>query len=180
MKKIKVKRDYHQKAPMPAQALPQRGSGEGAGTGTGLGTSFSDSYNGIPYSIIINALLSRFGYADGVVPEGARNTTLYKLARQLRYICDFNPLHLHAVLPSWGLTSEEIKGTIQSAIASTRSQDIPYDLQSVMKSITKPDLSTTAKRQEYLEQLNPLPKQMPWLFSYIYTSTDASTDLYSW
>lgn len=165
MKQIKVKRDYHQKAAPLPQALPQEGSVEGA---EGLGTSFSDSYNGIPYSIIINALLSRFGYADGVVPEGARNTTLYKLARQLRYICDFNPLHLHAVLPSWGLTSEEIKGTIQSAIASTRSQDIPYDLQSVLKFITKPDLSTTAKRQEYLEQLNPLPKQMPWLFSYIY------------
>jgi len=165
MKKIKVKRDYHQKAAPLPQALPQEGSVEGA---EGLGTSFSDSYNGIPYSIIINALLSRFGYADGVVPEGARNTTLYKLARQLRYICDFNPLHLHAVLPSWGLTSEEIRGTVQSAIASTRSQDIPYDLQSVLKSITKPDLSTTAKRQEYLEQLNPLPKQMPWLFSYIY------------
>lgn len=165
MKQIKVKRDYHQKAAPLPQALPQEGSVEGA---EGLGTSFPDSYNGIPYSIIINALLSRFGYADAVVPEGARNTTLYKLARQLRYICDFNPLHLHAVLPSWGLTSEEIRGTVQSAIASTRSQDIPYDLQSVLKSITKPDLSTTAKRQEYLEQLNPLPKQMPWLFSYIY------------
>ena len=170
---------------MPAQALPQRGNrllgaerlgsasdggqgGEGAGTGTGVGTAFSDSYNGIPYSVIINALLSRFGYADGIVPEGARNTTLYKLARQLRYICDFNPLHLHAILPSWGLSAEEIRGTVQSAIASTRSQDIPYDLNLVLKSITKPDLSTTAKRQEYLERLNPLPKQMPWLFNYIY------------
>ncbi|MBR4130966.1 MAG: DUF3987 domain-containing protein [Bacteroidaceae bacterium] len=125
-------------------------------------------YNSIPYSIIVNALLERFGFEDGYVPEGVRNTTLYKLARQLRYICDFNPLQLQAVLPSWGLSDEEVRSTIQSAIGSTRSQDFPYDLNAVMRSITKPDLSTTAKRQEYLQRLNPLPKKMPWLFDYIY------------
>ena len=164
MRQIKVKRDYHQTTPpMPAPAsrsLPLR---EGKG-----GSAFPDSYNGIPYAIIVNALLARFGFAGGIVPEGARNTTLYKLARQLRYICDFNPLLLQLILPSWGLPDEEIRGTVQSAIASTRSQDMPYDLKSVLNTITKPDLSTSAKRHEYLEKLNPLPQQMPWLFNYIY------------
>ena len=164
MRQIKVKRDYHQTTPpMPAPAsrsLPLR---EGKG-----GSAFPDNYNGIPYAIIVNALLARFGFAGGIVPEGARNTTLYKLARQLRYICDFNPLLLQLILPSWGLPDEEIRGTVQSAIASTRSQDMPYDLKSVLNTITKPDLSTSAKRHEYLEKLNPLPQQMPWLFNYIY------------
>ena len=156
MKQIKVKRDFQAAGNVPA-AVPTPTSG-----------AFPDSYNGIPYSVIINALLLRFGFEDGYVPEGVRNTTLYKLARQLRYICDFNPLHLQAILPSWGLTDEEMRVTIQSALASTRAQDMPYDLHSVLNDITKPDLSTTAKRQEYLQCLNPLPKKMPWLFDYIY------------
>ena len=158
MKKIKVIRDYNQKAPLPAlpsNPLPLR---EGWG----------GSFNGIPYSVIISGLLSRFGFPKGEVPEGARNTTLYKLVRQLRYICDFNPAHLRQVLPDWGLTQTEVEGTIASAVASTRGQDFPFELRKVLDDITKPDLSTSAKRQEYLERLNPLPKKMPWLFEYIY------------
>ena len=126
------------------------------------------NYDGIPYSVITNALLGMWGFKDGMVPEGARNTTLYKLARQLRYICDFNPLTLFDSLPWFGLPIEEVKQTISSAIASTRGQDFPSELRAVLNDIKKPDLSTTAKRQEYLERLNPLPKQMPWLFRYIY------------
>ena len=162
MKKIKVIRDYHQspsnspvKGSTKSQPLPLRGGWEG-------------SFNGIPYSVIISGLLSLFGFKDGVVPEGVRNTMLYKLTRQLRYICDFNPAHLRSVLPDWGLTQTEVEGTIASAVASTRGQDFPIELRKVLDDITKPDLSTSAKRQEYLERLNPLPKKMPWLFDYIY------------
>ena len=122
-------------------------------------------FRGIPYSLIINGLLAKFGFEDGIVPEGARNTTLYKLVRQLRYICDFNSTQIQSILPNWGLTDKEVMGTVESAVTSTRGQDFPSELRSVLNDITKPDLSTTAKRHEYLERLNPLPKQMPWLFS---------------
>lgn len=130
--------------------------------------TFPDTYDGTPYSLIVNGLLARFGFESQEVPEGARNSTLYKMARQLRYICDFNPAYLRSILPSFGLQEEEIAQTIISAISSTRSQDFPSELKSVLNGIKKPDLSTSAKRQEYLERLNPLPKQMPWLFRYIY------------
>ena len=113
-------------------------------------------------------MLAKFGFEDGIVPEGARNTTLYKLVRQLRYICDFNAAQIQSILPNWGLTDKEVTSTVESAVTSTRGQDFPSELRSVLRDITKPDLSTQAKRQEYLERLNPLPKQMPWLFSYIY------------
>ena len=137
----------------------------GAGGGCG---SFPTDYNGIPYAVIVNSLLSRFGYQDAVVPEGARNTVLYKLARQLRYITDFNPLYLASILPDWGLSREEVEATVRSAIGSTRSQEMPYDLKRAINDITKPDLSTAAKRQEYLQRLNPLPKKMPFLLKYIF------------
>ena len=134
----------------------------------GAGGAYPDTYDGIPYSLIVGGLLARFGFESQEVPEGARNSTLYKLARQLRYICDFIPAYLRSILPGFGLPEEEITLTIGSAIASTRSQDFPSELKAVLNDIKKPDLSSTAKRHEYLERLNPLPKQMPWLFQYIY------------
>lgn len=133
----------------------------------GVGGSFPDNYNGIPYSVIVNSLLAIFGFRDAVVPEGARNSTLYRLARQLRYICDFNPLYIRSVVPSWGLTEEEMNQTIHSAVSSTRMTDMPYELKHAIDDIQKPDLSTAAKRQEYLQRLNPLPAKMPFLMRYI-------------
>ena len=125
-------------------------------------------FRGIPYSVIINGLLDLFGFRGGKVPEGVRNTTLYKLVRQLRYICDFQPQQIRSILPDWGLSDEEVMRTVNSAIESVRGQNFPDELQRVLGDIQKPDLSTTAKRQEYLERLNPLPEQMPWLLKYIY------------
>ena len=122
----------------------------------------------LPYPLIVNGLLSLFGFRDGIVPEGVRNTTLYKLARQMRYICDFNAIQLRSVLPDWGLPEGEVLQTISSAISSTRSQNFPPELKRVLDDIQKPDLSTTAKRQAYLQRLNPLPERMPWLLKYIY------------
>ena len=119
----------------------------------GKQSGFPDNYNGIPYSVIVNSLLAVFGFKDGNVPEGARNSTLYRLARQLRYICDFNPLYIRSVVPSWGLTEEETNQTIHSAVSSTRMTEMPYELKHAIDEIQKPDLSTAAKRQEYLQRL---------------------------
>lgn len=135
---------------------------------SGERTSYPDNYNGIPYTIIISALLTSFGFKDGHVPEGARNTTLYRLVRQLRYICDFNAAYIRSILPDWGLSEEEVAQTVHSALGTTRASAFPYELQSAINTISKPDLSTPAKRQEYLQRLNPLPRKMPRLLRYIY------------
>ncbi len=134
----------------------------------GKTTNFPSDYNGIPYSVIINSLLFGFGFKDGVIPEGARNTTLYRLTRQLRYICDFNPAYIRSILPDWGLSEEEVMQTVSSAVGSQRATNMPQELRQAINDITKPDLSTTSKRQEYLQRLNPLPKRMPFLLKYIY------------
>lgn len=134
----------------------------------GVGGAFPNNYSGIPYGVIVNSLLAIFGFRDGNVPEGARNSTLYRLARQLRYICDFNPRYIRSVVPSWGLTEEEMNQTIHSAVASIRMTDMPNELKHAIDEIKKPDLSTPAKRQEYLQRLNPLPAKMPFLMRYIF------------
>ena len=142
-----------------SESLPPRGEVGGG--------QFPSDYNGIPYAVIVNSLLNAFGFKEGNVPEGARNTTLYRLARQLRYICDFNPAYIRSVVPDWGLTEEEVVQTIHSALGSTRATNLPYELQAAINEISKPDLSTPAKRQEYLQRLNPMPKKMPKLLRYI-------------
>lgn len=170
---MKKKKTILQKNPNPHQILPSIQGGVGGGSfpsiqGGAGGGSFPTSYNGIPYAVIVNSLLSMFGFKEGYVPEGVRNTTLYKLARQLRYICDFNPAYVRSIVPDWGLSEEEIAQTIASAVNSTRATDMPYELKQAIDDIQKPDLSTPAKRQEYLQRLNPLPRTMPKLLRYIY------------
>ena len=160
-------------SPLPApplgechSAAEQKVSPKG-GDLEGASCSFPDTYQGIPYAVICNSLLASFGFKDGHVPEGARNTTLYRLARQLRYICDFNPRYVRACVPTWGLGEEEAMQTITSAVSSTRATDIPLTLKQAINEIQKPDLSTPQKRQQYLQRLNPLPRHMPWLLRYI-------------
>jgi len=156
----------------PSPRSPKGESYKAAETSS-LGESYKAAggglfYNGIPYTLIVNALLAAFGYKDGNVPMGARNTTLYRLARQLRYICDFNPAFIRSVVPDWGLSAEEVQQTVLSAVGSTRATDFPPELKNAINEISKPDLSTPAKRQEYLQRLNPLPQKMPKLLRYIY------------
>ena len=165
MKQIKVKLDFTAAGNQPSAPIQTTTCQHPSPDREGWG---EDTYNGVPCSIIVSGLLAMFGFKDQEVPEGVRNTTLYKLARQMRYICDFNVHKLMNNLPWFGLPTDEVRRTVDSALSSTRGQDIPAELRTVMDDLKKPDLSTTAKRQEYLERLNPLPKQMPWLFNYIY------------
>lgn len=130
---------------------------------------YPDNYDGVPYAIIVNALLSQFGFKDGYVPEGARNATIYKLARLLRYICDFDAAFIRSAIPTlWGIEESEGKAAIESALNSMRMTGMPNELMQALRTIRKPDLSSTKKRYEYLDQLNPFPSNAPWLFRYIY------------
>lgn len=172
MRQIRNIRDNQAAAgakPAAAQATPAVAASTGIEKVPEVaGNGFPDNYEGIPYGIVINSLLSQYGYLEGKVPEGVRNTTLYRLARDLRYICDFNVQFIMSVVPDWGLSAEEVKQTISSAITSQRMTNFPPALQKALSGIRKPRLNTNRRRQEYLRQLNPLPEKMPWLLQYIY------------
>lgn len=64
------------------------------------------TFEGLGYDRIVAALLERWGIY-GTPAEGNRNTILYRLARELRYITDFSAAKLLAVIPAWGLGEEE-------------------------------------------------------------------------
>lgn len=84
----------------------------------------------VTYEQIINELVSAMG---GEPHEGSRNTFLYRLARKIRYIVDFNPIQLCKVVPSFGLPKSEVESVCQSACKSARSEKIPYDLYMILK-----------------------------------------------
>ena len=84
----------------------------------------------LTYATIVKELVIAMG---GEPAEGGRNTFLYRLARKMRYIVDFNPLKLAKILPAFGLPQSEVEQVAQSACKSARSEKIPYDLYMILK-----------------------------------------------
>ena len=115
------KADSPANADSPATAVSSAKSG-----------GYSMNFKGIAYSTIISRLLFALG-VDGDPVEGERNTTLFKLARELRYICDFNVNHVMSVIPYWGLSYEEARLTVTSAISTVRSASMPPNLARIIK-----------------------------------------------
>ena len=120
-------------------------------------------YNGMPYSLIVEALLARWGIF-GEPAEGNRNTTLYRLVRELRYICDFNAACVMAVTPEWGLPAEERRQTVNSALQSPRGTHLPADLKAVLAVLGEEEGNATGGEAT---DPNPLPEKLPWLFGWL-------------
>ena len=92
-------------------------------------TSADDlDYRGIPYADIVQQVMLSIGAADGAV-QGERNTVYFSLANYMRYICDFNAELLLRVLPDFGLSEQERRQAINSAIGRPRKSQIPMLLQ---------------------------------------------------
>lgn len=88
-------------------------------------------YRGIPYADIIAQLMVATGNAGGAI-VGERNTVYFSLANYMRYICDFNPALLLRILPDFGLSEQERRQAISSAIGRPRKSQIPMVLQSAI------------------------------------------------
>lgn len=87
-------------------------------------------YKGIPYSKICEEWLRLTG---GEPEEGERNVRLHRLALHLRYITDFNPATMLRVMPRYGLSEEEMKTLITSALRANKGSEIPLDMQNALE-----------------------------------------------
>ncbi len=85
-------------------------------------------YRGIPYSEIVEQLLIATGNGGGA-EVGERNTVNFMLANYMRYICDFSAEVLLRVLPGFGLSEQERRQAIASAIGRPRKSEMPMVLQ---------------------------------------------------
>ena len=89
------------------------------------------TYHGIHYDDIVQQLLLATGNCGGA-EVGERNTVYFSLANYMRYICDFNVELLLQVLPDFGLSEQERRQVITSAIGRPRKSQIPMILQGVI------------------------------------------------
>lgn len=114
------------------------------------------TYRGLPYSDIVSQLLIAIGNCGGA-EIGERNTVYFTLASYMRYICDFNPDLLLRVLPDFGLSVQERRQVISSAIGRPRKSQIPLTLQSAIAICEKEhSIGTTAKVEKSTDL--PLPE----------------------
>ena len=89
------------------------------------------NYRGIAYSAIVEQLMIATGNGGGAV-QGERNTVYFSLANYMRYICDFDAEMLLQVLPDFGLSAQERRQAISSAIGRPRKSEMPVVLQSAI------------------------------------------------
>lgn len=93
-----------------------------------------DKYDGIPYKQIVKEWLDANG---GAVIDGERNARLFKLATRLKYITNFNEATIIRILPKLGLPDDEVRQLVHSAVTHGRRQDMPKDLEDVIKNIRR-------------------------------------------
>ena len=106
------------------------------------------SYRGIAYEEIVKQLMIEIGAAEGAM-QGERNTVYFSLANYMRYICDFDAGLLLKVLPDFGLSEQERKQAISSAIGRPRKSQIPMVLQSAI---------AICEKEAHLDEQSPLEK----------------------
>lgn len=131
-------------------------SGNGGNCGSGIVQSH---YRGIALTDIAQRLIERM-FPDGV-EKGARNTSLFSAAKQLRYICDFNPEVIANSLPSYGLERSEVEALSRSAVQGFRKADMPELLDAVVTELLAESLS------EASEEMAVESSEMPYDFEKI-------------
>ena len=115
-----------------------------------------NDYKGIPLKEIARAWYEANG---GEPVEGNRNNSIFKLAIRMRYICDFNEAVLYRSLDSYGLSEQEMRSVIHSAIVFARSVDAPQDLYDVIEKLQrKKDLLGEDEEEIELIDINDTSK----------------------
>ena len=94
------------------------------------GATLQTHYQGIPLADIAKRLIENI--FDTEICEGNRNSSLYKLARVFRYVCDFNPQVMAAAIPHYGLADSEVMEICRNTINTFRRTDMPPELQEVI------------------------------------------------
>ena len=107
-------------AEQSAMSVPPPSQG-GLGWVSGWGSDFG----GVPYCEIVKRLEEQLG---GKPERGARNSFIFTMACNLRYICDDNAEWVASILPTYGEEPMKHRMTIQSAINRPMSREMPETL----------------------------------------------------
>ena len=86
---------------------------------------YDTDYNGIEYTEIVRRLEEQLG---GKPERGARNSFIFTMACNLRYICNDDAAWVASILPTYGEEPQKHRMTIQSAINRPMSREMPETL----------------------------------------------------
>ena len=124
----------------------------------GLRGSWDESYNGVPYSEIVQRLEEQLG---GRPERGARNSFIFTMACNLRYICDDNAAWIASILPTYGEDAQKHRQTVQSAINRPMSREMPETLKRAL-GVAKACADNGQSTNDNGQLLAPaLPKALP-------------------
>ena len=140
------------------------------------------SYQGIPYSAIINKYWDMF--YDGKEPcMGDRNVRTFEICMLLRSICDYSQEILEAVIPQYdGFPVDEWRRTIDSALKEPR-KGMPYKLKQVLDALRqekklqlmangKTTGGTVTNINGQLSVMPERPKRMPKFLNLVSSKVD--------
>lgn len=105
-------------------------------------------YKGVPYKDIINEFWAQNG---GEPVEGERNAKLLQLCSRLRYICDNNPQKLAQIIPTYGLSPEEVASICNNACSYKMWLRMPQDFKKVLKKLLPNETQEEIAEQQEVE-----------------------------
>ena len=122
----------------------------------GRGTGEAE-YKGIPYAEIVQRLEEQLG---GRPERGARNSFIFTMACNLRYICDDNAEWVASILPTYGEDEQKHRMTIQSAINRPMSREMPETLKRALN-VAKLCTDADSKPSPFAGSGEAAPPAMP-------------------
>ena len=109
----------------PLRGTPPNVGGESQSSTSQSSTSFDTDYRGVPYSEIVKRLEEQLG---GRPEHGARNSFIFTMACNLRYVCNDDAAWIASILPTYGEDPQKHRTTIQSAVNRPMSREMPETL----------------------------------------------------
>lgn len=107
----------------PAEAAAPIAQGEAP-------AEYDTEYRGVPYSEIVKRLEEQLG---GRPEHGARNSFIFTMACNLRYVCNDDAAWIASILPTYGEDPQKHRTTIQSAVNRPMSREMPETLARALK-----------------------------------------------
>ena len=109
----------------PLRGTPPNVGGESQSSTSQSSTSFDTDYRGVPYSEIVKRLEEQLG---GRPEHGARNSFIFTMACNLRYVCNDDAQWIASILPTYGEDPQKHRTTVQSAVNRPMSRTMPETL----------------------------------------------------
>ena len=124
---------------------------------TTAAADYDTEYQGIAYAEIVKRLEEQLG---GRPEHGARNSFIFSMACNLRYICNDDAQWIAAILPTYGEDPQKHRTTIQSAVNRPMSRTMPETMSRALRIATLGD-DTNSASESGQARPSAVPPAMP-------------------